>query len=227
MTEEQKVFRWSFSQWESYQSCAARWKYRNILKLPGKPPGPAAARGLEIHKSIEDYIQGQGSREVLHPAISEKYVPVFDEYRLHENGDRHVEMRLAFDLEWMTCGPRDPQASMIGVLDAVRHCNDRVVRIGEWKSGKPKDTHRDQRTLYAAFGLIKYKAPEVEVTTYYVEDTAPPARLKVTAEALPKVISIWDERRRLMTSDQFCAPNPGLHCRWCDYAKAAGGPCQF
>ncbi|HEY3473255.1 MAG TPA: PD-(D/E)XK nuclease family protein [Anaerolineales bacterium] len=223
---EKPIFRWSFSQWESYNSCPARWKYRSVLKMPSSPPGPAAARGIEMHSECDDYIMGRREQRPL--IVAPRYTEILNSFRDHENGDRHCELRLAMDENWSIVGPREPGAALIAVLDAVRVTNDKVVHIGEWKSGKPKDTHGDQRKMYATFGLAKwYYAEEVRVTTYYLEDTAPPAQLIVKPTALPKLISIWDERRSLMQRDQICAPRPGIHCRWCDYAKAKGGPCAF
>lgn len=223
---EKPIFRWSFSQWESYNSCPARWKYKSVLKLPSSPPGPAAARGIEMHSSVDDYIMGK--RDDVMDIISPRYMPIIDAFKHHENGDRHCEFRLAMDSDWSVVGPREPGASLIAVMDAVRCMNDGVLDIAEWKSGKPKDTHGDQRKMYATFGLKKWPfVSEVRVTTYYLEDTAPPAQLVAKQTALPKLIQIWDERRSLMQRDQICAPRPGIHCRWCDYAKAKGGPCAF
>lgn len=221
-----KVFRWSFSQWESYNSCPARWKYKSVLRLPGGPPGPAAARGIDMHSSIDDYVTGK--RPDVSPIIKPRYMEIIDGFKNHENGDRHCEYRLAMDDNWSIVGPREPTAALVAVLDAVRVMNEPVVKIGEWKSGKPKDTHGDQRKMYATFGLAKWAhAERVEVTTYYLEDTAPPAQLVASRTALPKLIKIWDDRRSLMVRDELCAPRPGIHCNWCDYAAKRGGPCQF
>jgi hypothetical protein len=220
------IFRWSFSQWESYSSCPARWKYRHRDKLPGKPPGPAAARGLRIHDEVEQYITG--GRADPPAEVAKKYYPILDEFKNHENGDRYCEQMIVFDSEWAQCGRHDPQAALIMVLDALRFANDGVLHIGEWKSGRPKDTHGDQRKMYALGGLKKYKNPvEVRVTTYYLEDTAPPQQLVVKPTAEEKLVTLWTDRKALMERDEICAPRPGIHCRWCDYAASKGGPCRF
>lgn len=234
------TFRWSFSQWENYNGCPARWKFKSVLKLPSSPPGPAAARGLDMHDRCEAYIKGEIDAETLthgdpnkrfgdkKPAIVDgKYVVVLDQFKDHPNGDRYTEHKLGFDAEWYLSGGISKTAACIGVLDAVR-CENRVLHIGEWKSGSPKDTHGDQRKLYALFGLRKWvQVEEVHVTTYYLEDTAPPQRLSVKPSAEEKLKELWNGRVALMQKDQMCAPKPGQHCRWCDYAKGKGGPCQF
>jgi len=103
-----------------------------------------------------------------------------------------------------------------------------VLEIGEWKSGSPKDTHGDQRKLYAMFGMRAWLADEVRVTTYYLEDTAPPQRLVLASQTgFDKLKELWANRIDTMQRDEMCAPRPGLYCRWCDYAKSQGGPCQF
>lgn len=229
---EKPAFRWSFSQWESYQSCPQRWRFQSVLRLPRRPPGPAAARGLDIHATVEAYIKG-APRTALHPAVSEKYIPILDAYRHHPNGDRHTEKKLAFDSEWYLCPPTSKNAACVAVLDAVRfikphHTTTGVLEIGEWKSGKPKDTHGDQRKLYAMFGMRAWLADEVRVTTYYLEDTGPPQRLVVNSQGgFEKLKALWVDRIRTMQRDEICAPRPGIYCNWCDYAKKHGGPCQF
>jgi hypothetical protein len=234
--EEKPNFRWSFSQWETYQACPQRWKYQSIMKLPRSPPGPAASRGLEIHASVENYITGSPI-ETLHSAINKKYIPIFDKLRNHPNGDRHVEKKLAFDPGWFLTGPSSKFAACVAVLDAVRVGGDRqdrhdtdngTVFIYEWKSGKPKDTHEDQRKLYAMFGMRAWMADRVETTTYYLEDTHPPQRLVLKSlEGFERLKALWEGRIAEMRTNQICAPRPGFHCNWCDFSKKRGGPCQF
>lgn len=248
---DNQVFRWSFSQWESYTQCPAKWKYQSILRLPRAPAGPAAARGSDLHDRVENYIKGDNHLEnLLHgdsrkaaeigyePAkVHPRYIPIIDEFRTHPNGARYTEYKLAFDHEWYLVPHTLSTAACIMVLDAVRAggawvgpekgTDDGLVRIGEWKSGKPKDTHSEQRKMYAMGGLKAWLADRVEVTTYYLEDTAPPARFTASATAFPKLTSLWSERRDLMIRDKMCAPRPGFYCRWCDYAASKGGPCKF
>lgn len=217
-------FRWSFSQWENYNGCPARWKFKSIMKIPGKPPGPAAARGLEIHASIEEFCKhGRGSD--LHGAVKNKFLPVFEELRTHPNGEVYYEKKLAFDVEWSVCSPTQKEAACIAILDAVRI--DGIGMVYEWKSGKPKDTHGDQRKLYAVATALHWGLPSVSVTTYYVEDTAPPQKLTVSETGVQKLKALWDGRIKQMQEDQFCAPRPNIGCNWCDYARSKGGPCQF
>jgi hypothetical protein len=230
-------FRWSFSQWESYNQCPQKWNFASRMKLPRQPPGPAAARGLEIHDSVEKYILGADASE-LHSAVHKKYIPVFDALRNHPNGERYTEKKMAFDSEWFLTAPTSKFAACIAVLDAVRVGGDRygenvdedlgVVRIYEWKSGKPKDTHVDQRRLYAMFGWRAWIASRVEATTFYLEDTSPPQKLVMKDQGgYNRMRVLWEGRIHEMRTNEICAPRPGFYCRFCDFAKSKGGPCQF
>ena len=231
------AFRWSFSQWETYHQCPFKWKCGSVLKLPRKPPGPAAARGSNVHDTVEKYIQGEPV-VILHDAVHPKYIPILDEFKYHHNGDRHTEKKLAFDVDWSICDPKSKFASCVAVLDAVRYTKGPTVPgedpplgeldIGEWKSGKPKDTHADQRSLYAMIGMRYWYADIVRVTTYYLEDTLPPQRTTLNSEeGFNRLKTIWMSRIETMQRDQMCSPRPGFYCRFCDFSKSAGGPCVY
>lgn len=246
MNEEQKPFSWSFSSWEVYASCPAKWRFKHVLRLPGQPSGPAAARGSDLHDRVERYILGKADSLDPDPTVrfgdkkpatvDRKYIPILDEFRNHPNGDRYAERKLAFSKDWELTTPKAPDAACVAVLDAARYLKPKStvmggwgkLFVGEWKSGKPKDTHADQRKLYALAGMVAWQADEVEVTTYYLEGTAEPQRLVVKSQSgADKLKALWDERAALMARDNICAPRPGFGCRFCDYRKEVGGPCIF
>lgn len=235
-------FRWSFSQWETYNQCPAKWNYASRLRLPRQPTGPAASRGLDMHDRCEKFIKGEIDETLLMrgdptakfgnkgPArIAEKYLHVLQEFRDHPNGDRYAELELSFDRDWYLCGGSllNQKAFVNGFLDAVR-VQDGVAYVGEWKSGQPKATHADQRKLYALFALRKWLGiDQVVVTTYYLEDTAPPDELVVKASAEEKLKVFWMERAKHMEQDEILGARPNDGCKWCDYRASLGGPCKF
>lgn len=245
MSEELNVFRWSFSAWERYDGCAFNYKLRYIERLPSSPPGPAAARGLDLHDRVEKYITEQnrnpnimqygdptkrfGDKKAAR--IHDKYIPIIEGYKEHPNGDRHCEKQMAFDSQWYLTGFTTKYSACKAVLDAVKftiHDDGlKELDIGEWKSGSPKERHADQRKLYALFGLKGWLADKVNVTTYYLEHDIKPVRLSVTPDNWDKLVALWEARRGQMQSDKIFAPKPGDHCNWCDYAARKGGPCKF
>jgi hypothetical protein len=213
------------------------------MKLPRSPSGPAAARGTELHSRVDKYITKKINSLDPDPAlrfgdkkpaiIDPQYIPMLNEYRYHPNGDVYAEKKLAFDSDWQVSDARSPFAACVAVLDAVRYLKPHatsygLLHVGEWKSGTPKDSHADQRKLYAMFGMRHWHADEVQVTTYYLEGTAPPARTTLKSIAGFRTLKeLWEGRIIMMQKDEICAPRPAFECRFCDYAKAKGGPCQF
>ena len=237
----QENFSWSFSQWEAYNQCPAKWKFSRTMPQFRRPAGPAAARGIDMHDRCEDYILGKISVQQLRfgntsqrfgskkPAIiHEKYVPILEQFKDHPNGDRHTELKLGLDDEWYLSGNINSRAWLVAVLDAARVL-DGVAYIGEWKSGQPKDTHADQRKMYALVGLRRWLGVvEVRATTYYLEDTAPPVRLVASQSAEQKLKDLWRGRVEDMRGNTICAPRPGDYCQnMCDWAANKGGPCEF
>lgn len=218
--------RWSFSKWETYFKCPAKYRFRYEAKLP-EPTGPAAQRGLQMHDMAENYIKG------LHDDTSwlkdKKIIPILDDFRHHPNGDRYTEKKLAFDEEWYQTPHTSPRATCVGVLDAARAV-DGVLYIGEWKSGKPKETHVDQRKLYALFGLRAWLGiKRVEVTTYYFDGTGAPQRLVAdpATGAEERLKALWDGRVDTIQNDTIKSPKASDECFWCSFARKKGGPCPL
>ena len=175
-------FRWSFSQWETYNACPAKWHYRSVQKLPGLPAGPAAARGSLIHDTVEQYIKGADA-SVLHEAIKPKYVAVFDEFKNCPSVKCEDETKREL-------GTIVPGTTAVTIFDVSRGADCRMW-IGEWKSGKPKPTHPDQRSLYALSALALPGIDRVEVTTYYLEDTGKPETTMLDTATAEPVRMVW------------------------------------
>jgi hypothetical protein len=242
--------RFSFSQWENYDGCPARWHFKSVLKYPTKPAGPAAERGTDLHDRCEKFILSQCTEFELQygdqrqrfgdkrPAvILDKYMDVLHQFKDHPNGNRYVEKEYTFDENWYLCVPKTPEVKVVTILDAIRSGgawegkhkgeDEGKVFIGEWKSGSPKPTHADQRKLYALVGLTAFICEEVNVTTYYLEqDNIPPQRLVAKPSAKEKLQALWQKRFDQMERDKICAPRPGDYCRWCDFSRRVGGPCK-
>jgi hypothetical protein len=214
----------SFSKWENYSQCPRRYKYGEVDKLPRSPIGAAGQRGTAIHDQIESFIKG--SKGVDCPVTYHR--DVLDRFRNAGNGELLTEYKVAFTDNWERTVPEDRNARYVGVFDAVLHRpGSGEVEIGEWKTGKPKDTHGDQRRLYTLMAFLTWGPEVVTATTYYFDNTSSPQRLTAKSSAIPKLIKIWNERHDMIVNDNFFPPRPGFYCRWCDFSRAKGGPCPI
>jgi|KBSMisStandDraft_5_1062788.scaffolds.fasta_scaffold00197_8 hypothetical protein len=217
----------SFSKWECHHQCPFQYKCRYVDNLPSIQ-NAKAARGVDIHASAEVYIKTpDGFKTDLTWLKDKSIIPVLDAYRFHPNGMRHCEYKFALDEEWYCCSWKSQHARVRLVFDAARFKDD-TAYIAEWKSGKPKDTHEQQREMYA-LGALKLWDPRKKavVTTYYFDGTEEPQRLTVKPGDLQMLIDKWERRFETIEKDRMWAPRPGFYCKWCSYSKTAGGPCKF
>jgi CRISPR/Cas system-associated exonuclease Cas4 (RecB family) len=223
----------SFSSWNMYNTCPFKWKCKNVLGLDEGPSGPAAARGTLIHGMMDNYITGKS--DVL-PWDKENGAP-----KVPALGDEHPldgvvkrlreivavpEMRVEFTREWEPWPPPGKPAEAVVVFDAIKTYTTHT-EVAEWKSGKPSDSHADQRLIYALGALHIYNPPEVRVTTYYIDMTGPAQRNIITRAQKPKLQKLWDDRRAAMEADDIMAPRANPGCRYCAFRKSVGGPCAF
>lgn len=228
--------RLSYSQWQTYAQCPFKWKAKYQLGYRDTFTGPAAERGSKIHNWIENYIthratklpwDEQGGVEKV-PALGKSHPlqGVVQRLRDWPNGDRYVEKKFGFDIDWDPYPVDGDMAAFVAIVDAVAAANG-TVEIAEWKSGKPSADHADQRLLYALAGLRVFLPKKVVVTTYYVDLTADPARIAVTPEAEKPLMDMWSGRRETILNDKLCAPRPNDKCKWCHVRKSNGGPCPL
>ena len=216
---------WSYSKVKSYESCAARYRYRYIDRLPSAPPGPAAQRGIDKHSELEQYVKGYGSWDV--PPGPEALYPVLDKMRFRNDGWTGTEFKIGVSRDWKPSGYALEETYDRAILDAVWLNKDKdVLEVYEWKTGKPRDEYADQRKLYAAASLVWWGLSEVTVSTVYLDGTAPNQRLKVKASALPALQDDWNSRVERIEKDETFSPNPTFACRWCDYSRFRDGPCR-
>ena len=213
--------RLSYSGWKTWDTCAAKYKYSYIDKLPRGPSHPAAARGTEIHGTIDKYLMGEVDE--VHPEIKAKYGQWLQGLR---DSDHELlpERKFAFTENWEETDFNDPDAAWRGLLDLLVHP---VGETFEWKTGGIYDEHGLQAELYGLTTLLLYpNNSQVTITNVYLDKFKTKKRT-YNRDDLPSLLAMWDHRREDLINDTLHSPNPGWYCRFCDFSKAQGGPCQF
>lgn len=212
----------SYSAYAAWDRCPAKYKYAYIERLPRGEPGPAVQRGNDVHKSIDEFLLGQ--RGTLHHEIGsyKEWLASLKDHKLYP------EERWAVDEQWNFVVWNSPHAVWRGVWDLLIAPDegDDTLEIFEWKTGKIYDEHQGQSELYCVVGHCTYDIDCVRTTNVYL-DQGENIERELTATDVKGVQLIWDERRRKIENDDIMAPNPGFYCRWCDFSKDRGGPCQF
>lgn len=212
----------SYSKYSTWAQCARKFKFRYIDRL-ADTKSEAMGRGTEVHNSVEDYLAGK--REDLHPDIHEYYGQFMQGLR---NAGCLPEVKLAINFLWEQVEWDSPDAYCRSMIDAVMPPKDGVLHAFEWKTGKIYPEHFNQRELYAVKLRVLYPdVEEIRVTGVYLDlkQNSPPYILPSCFQEMK--IELWDNRFRQVLRDKEYIPNPSFKCRFCNFRKDAGGPCEF
>lgn len=223
---------WSFSRLENFEKCPHRAFLAYVEKRPEPPTVDRthAERGIKVHKTAEDYIQGKSDD---YDGLA-KVKPLLDELRdAHAMQNVVVEQEWAYDTEWGMSEWFAPDVWGRVKCDAVRFKGE-VLDVIDWKTGKKfgnEVKHIQQGQLYAVSAFMRY--PEVQVVTTDFEYVDKGERLvrEYTRDILPKLLTIWDGRLRTMTTAQAFPAKPNRsNCKFCPYSPASNkgdGSCPW
>lgn len=130
------------------------------------------------------------------------------------------------DKEWKPVTHLD-QTWIKAIVD-VHYVSKDVLFIKDYKSGQMYDNHRDQLELYGIMGLQIYPdVNRVEYSAVYMDTGYEGMEGGLLRSMLPKMVKKWHEPAEAMFADTVFEPKVGPQCRWCPYAKAKGGPCEY
>ncbi len=228
-----QVKSWSFSRYNEYKGCPAKFKYKNLDKI-AEPPNKAMERGGLIHKLAEDYTTGKEKK--LAPELK-----LFAEEFKALKGQKvkFVEESWAYKADWTQTTWNDWAGCWLRVKLDVAYINleHNALVIIDHKTGsmreEKKAEYTEQLELYGLAGLVQqpevavvsprlwyldhgviYPNPEEEEVEYFRSDEK-------------ELKKRWEAKVAPMFKDTTFKPKPGDACRWCHYRKANGGPCKY
>jgi len=215
----QRITAWSFSRWKDYEQCPLKAKYKHVDKMK-EPPAPAMERGSAIHKLAENFAKGELRK--LPPELK-----LFSEQFAELKKSRPmVEESWAFTDRWSPTDWFAFNAWLRVKTDAACLDGDTLYVI-DHKTGKKKDDHADQLSLYAVAGMLKYPAVRKVVSQLWYLDSGEMTDQDFDVSELPGLQKDWVAKTKAMLNDMRFSPKPGNHCRWCSFSKSKGGPCKF
>jgi hypothetical protein len=203
----------------THEKCALKYKFRYIMNLP-ETKGAAASRGVDNHKSIEDFIAIgtplPSNLEFYHGWLESMRGPM-----------AFPEHKIAVDSKWQLCGWEDPDAYLRAVVDLKYIVSPESIVNYDWKTGKIYPDHVDQKQLYAAMVSAEHPdALEIKSIHVYV-DLNKNTEQSYHRDWIPNIKAGWDVRIERVARDEQHMPSPGYHCTWCGYSRKIGGPCRF
>lgn len=187
----------------------------------------AASRGVDLHKSVEDFVLGTLS--VLPPEIS-FYTQFLTGLRQHEIYPEH---KVSLTKEW-TPTPWN-EAWYKGVLDLklISERNDEsqplAAIVYDWKSGKIYPDHDDQKSLYSLATFSEHPTVLSVRAMHVYLDLGQTREKAYHRDQVPELRKQWETRVAILegTPPLDMIPNPGYYCRWCSFSRGNGGPCRF
>lgn len=220
---------WSYSRYADYRQCPLRFKLKYIDKLP-EPGSPQMQRGGDIHKEGEIFLKtptGKGGK--LRMEVPESYQYFKDEMKQLRGLDPLVEQQWGFTREWTPTSWFGSATWLRIVCDVVVKYDDDTVDLIDFKTGRKYDTNEEQVELFSCAPFMKW--PEVNhVTTrlWYLDQPKDNEVIReYTRDEFEGIRAGWEKKIVPLFKDKRFAPTPNDKCKWCNFRKAAGGPCKF
>lgn len=230
-----QITAWSYSRYACYQECPRKAKYKFVDKLQ-EPGSSAMDRGSAMHAFAEELITGKMSAKEDDKV---KYEPFRTEFKtsvlpnfktdaaVAKKGKPAAEQEWAFTTQWLPTSWFGRDAWCRVKTDLIFTRSKELV-IVDHKTGKRREEHQNQLSLYALGGFIMY--PEVEhisTEVWYLDQGMPWTKGSYERDELPDIKNAWLDKTRAMLTDTLFAPRPSNACRWCHFRKSNGGPCEF
>lgn len=220
---------WSFSRYNDYKQCPLKFKLKYLEKI-SEPPGPAIARGQELHDNAAAFITGKAPK--LHADLKANYGEEFKRLRAahkKRTSGMTVEDTWAFTAEWEQTTWNDWVRCWVRIkLDCGFVQPDGVTyRIKDWKTGKFRGADSDKNAEYmeqlelyalAAMLLMPHVERVIPSLEYVDADVQfPPEPLVFTRADIPRLKKLWAARVAPMFRDKKFAPRPNSLCKFCHY----------
>lgn len=215
----------SYSRIATFKKCPAKynWSYIDKIDVPFIP-SPAMERGSRIHDSLEQFMNKH--TDMLDPEIHEHYGQFF--FSIRENYTVQPEAKWAFNWQWEPCDYDDPNCMVRGFMDLKFVPEEENIQVYEYKTGKQYvDEHRHQMLLYGVAALLQHPQKEgVDVTAVYL-DLKKNDKIYYPASMMFEYKPAFKREFREIEDCEEFIPKPQFSCRWCQFSKNNGGPCQF
>lgn len=219
---------WSYSRINVYEGCPRRAKYQFVDKVPEKE-SDAIVRGKNVHMVAAAVLNGQEPPLSVTPDDINVLRPWEKQLKALIAMGAKAELQVAFDIDWAQTDWFGRMAWLRIVYDViVPPSSGRRVLVIDFKTGKPRESHEDQLSLYGCGAQAMYPGQdEYEVCFVYLDHPSrPPLQRTYTEKEAFDNRTKWEERASVMLRDTTFPTRVGPGCRWCPYARSKGGPCE-
>jgi RecB family exonuclease len=206
------VTHWTVSRLKDFEDCPAKYDYAYNKKVPGIE-APAASRGTQIHGHIEQFLLGR--LDSLPPVITPVWANQIEALKLKKAS---AEQMWEFSEGW---NPRREGEDlwMRGKIDAFYWPQLSVVRVIDFKTGKPYRANIEQMEVYALMTFAMFDDVHTVLAELWYLDHEEPHDKTFTRDRAGKLSKKWEQRASKLTSATQFPHKPGNHCKWCAFRK--------
>lgn len=222
---------------ETYSVCPLKFKLRRDWQIPGEASA-AMQFGNAVHTVLKNYYdpspQGadQTAADVVAAFNREFAKAVIEDpvqRQLYEElGSRHLQIMvdarpraaIAVIAAEASFNFKMGKLAVIGRIDRIDRLNGNSVRVIDYKTGTPWD-QKDaddslQLSIYAVGAVqMNYEPRELVLLNLRGNEEVVTARTPAQLERARRKI---EEAAEGIAAHEF-EPKPGLHCRWCEFAR--------
>jgi putative RecB family exonuclease len=222
---------------QSYSTCPMKFKLERDWKIPGEAAA-AMQYGFAIHTVLKNYYDPAAHAEVwsIEDAVAafkrefaKGYIDDPVQRRMYEErGEEQlrtllqssprgsVEVMAAEHKFSFKLGDREIK----GRIDRIDRLEDGVVRVIDYKTGAPKDRKFADESLQLsiyAMAVEQMNLTPRELVLANVQDNSQAVSFR-TPKQLESARAEIDKAAEGIARGEF-DPEPGQHCRWCDYRR--------
>lgn len=210
----------SYSALATYKQCPRKYKYSYVDRLPRGPASPAMERGTMMHKQIEDYVTGE--IDTLCDELSH-YESWLDDLK---QGECETEWSFGITEDLEPCAFDAEDCAFRGFVDLKHRVGD-ALTLYEWKTGKKYPEHATQMWYYAVMAMLHY--PEVDGVDVYAGylDLGQNKHVWYPRHMMMEYVPALKRYMAEPGNDEIFMPKPDFMCRYCNFSRQNGGPCQF
>ena len=222
---------WSFSRWSLYRECPAKFRYKNIDKIP-EPASDAMERGTLIHGYADSFVKNDAAD--LAPELHKVAATMSGLQKRFKADPKTVSLEdtWAFRRDWTQTVWNDWDGCWVRIKLDVAVVDESEVTVIDYKTGKfnpmKVGEYMLQLDLYALGALLTYGDVVVLPELIYTDANVryPEKPVEYTAKQLPKLKRDWEARVAPMMADTKFEPTPSqTACKFCHFKKSSGGPC--
>lgn len=171
-------------------------------------PSPAMERGITIHKSLEDYLNG--GELPTYPKFESALI------KLREQ-NASAELQWGLNSDWTPCNDFQNAWGKC-VIDAFVKTPDYLL-IVDFKTGKPSPiSHQDQAQTYAIAAHCYYPNIEEIHAQFWYLDIGTTTQCSFKKEHTDHYKKVLHARIDRMLNDTELRPKPNQYvCKWCNY----------